>query len=217
MRHREARRLANYSLTLGLIMGLGLVLLSLYSVNTGASAASTEGIQTERRGMGSPDAKVQMVVYFDFQCGHCATLHSEVEGQLIERYVKTGQVHLEVRPVGFLGEASQCAAEAALAAADQGKFFEFRDSLFRGVRTIGPAALTVDGLKTAANSLGLDMQVFESALISNSKKPELDAIMAEARSSGTRYVPTVLINGQSLVGAQPLQEYVRVIESELAK
>ena len=217
MERAHNRRLAYYSVALGMVMGAAMVILSLASVLAGSEAQAASGTATDRLGMGPRDAKVQMIVYFDFQCGHCENLHATVEGDLIKQYVDTGKAHLEMRPVAYLGAGSQRAAEAALAAADQGKFFAYRDAVFQAERTIGPTAVSDAGLKDLASQVGLDRAQFDAVFDSGSKLAELQQIMEGARTGGIQYVPTVLVNDQQIVGSKDLNTYVQAIDAELAK
>jgi protein-disulfide isomerase len=171
----------------------------------------------ERRALGPADARAQIVVYFDFQCPHCDSLRAGAEAQIIEKYVKTNQAHLEVRPFAVMGPDSVRASEAALCAADQGRFWEYRDALFKSYRQSGRTAYLEDGLVRTASATGLDVTALRTCLTGQQRRPEVDQILSQGKADGVQAVPTVLINGQKLEGALPFESFATVIERSLAK
>ena len=86
--------------------------------------------QAQGLSMGDPNAPVKVEEYGDFQCPACRIFHESQEGQLIEKYIKTGLVYFTYTPFSFIGDESVKAAEAAYCAADQGKFWEYHDMLY---------------------------------------------------------------------------------------
>src|SRR3989344_8242580 len=80
--------------------------------------------------LGSPNAPVTFVEFGDFQCPFCGRFYSTTEKELIEKYVKTGQVKLIWRDFAFLGQESFDSAVAARCAGEQGKFWEYHNYLF---------------------------------------------------------------------------------------
>jgi protein-disulfide isomerase len=75
---------------------------------------------------------LKIAIHTDFECGACGKLHSEVEPELREQYVATGQAQIEIRLLGAMDSVcSMRAGQAALCAGDQGRFLEYQDALFR--------------------------------------------------------------------------------------
>lgn len=181
------------------------------------SMASRTGPPAERKALGPANAPVRIVVYFDFQCPHCDSLRSGAEAQIIEEYVKTGKAHLEVRTFAVMGPDSVRAAEAALCAADQGRFWEYRDALFAAYRQNGRAAYAVESLVGLAKEVGLDAKVVESCLAEGRRKEEVQAEIQMGQAEGVQRIPTVLINGKKVEGALPFPVYATLIEESLAK
>jgi len=181
------------------------------------SMTSRTGPPAERKALGPAGAPVRIVVYFDFQCPHCDSLHSGAEAQIVEKYVKANRVHLEVRPFAVMGPDSVRASEAALCAADQGRFWEYRDALFSAYRQNGRAALAEDGLLGVAGSVGLDTKALGACLSQHQRRAEVDDILRQGKSDGVQVVPTVFINGQKLEGALPFESFATIIEGSLAK
>ena len=99
-----------------------------------------------------------------------------------------------------------------MAANDQGKFWEYHDKLFANQQ-----ALDRPSLEKYAEELGLNMGKFKAALDSGKFKAQIDADKAESQKAGASGTPTFFINGNRLVGAQPVDAFKKVIDDELAK
>ena len=107
---------------------------------------------------------------------------------------------------------AQGAAEAALAANEQGKFWEMHDKMFANQQ-----ALDRPSLEKYAEELGLNMARFKSALDSGKFKAKVAADSAEGTKAGANGTPTFFINGYRLVGAQPPDAFKAIIDKELKK
>lgn len=163
--------------------------------------------------------KVEIVIYTDFQCNHCWRLHSEVEGELLRLYVDTGKAHLDVRLLSAMGPDSLRAAEAALCAADQGRFWDYRDAIFTAWHQAGEAAYSEENLISAAEGIGLDEGAFSTCLQSGAKQAEIDENMRQAGAAGITGLPTVFINGGEVAEEAlfSLETYIEIIEDLLAR
>jgi protein-disulfide isomerase len=115
------------------------------------------------------------------------------------------------QPLSFHANAKP-AAMASMAAHEQGKFWEYHDKLFANQRALDRASL-----EKYAQELGLDMGKFKAALDSNKYDAHITADMTEATRVGVNGTPSFLINGRSLVGAQPVDAFKRIIDEELKK
>ncbi len=101
---------------------------------------------------------------------------------------------------------------ASMAAAEQGKFWEYHDRLFST-----PGKLKRENLLDHARQLGLDMSRFERALDSAAGKTVIQADAAEAMSLGATGTPAFYVNGRYLAGAKPVEEFARLINAELTR
>jgi protein-disulfide isomerase len=104
------------------------------------------------------------------------------------------------------------AAEAAMAANAQGKFQEMHAKLMAPDRE-----LTRDKILAAAKAIGLDVDKFTKDLDSHSQKAAIDEMTAEAMRLGASGTPASFINGRYLPGAQPYEEFKKLVDEELAK
>jgi protein-disulfide isomerase len=165
---------------------------------------------------GSPDAKVTIVEFSDFQCPFCQRFFLQTLPQIEEKYIKTGKVRFVYRdfPLNF-HQYAQKAAEAAECADEQGKFWEYHDILFQKLSewaTVGESKF-----KEYAQQLGLDMQKFNQCLDSGKYANEVQKDYNDGLKYGVSGTPTFFINGIKIVGAQPYSVFEQIIEQELSK
>jgi len=138
--------------------------------------------------IGPKNAKITIVEFFDFNCGYCKRLAPE----LLKVIKNNKDVKFVFKPVTFLG--SMPIAKAALAANKQGKFLEVYE-----------AFLTHDGQVTSEvideilKKAGLDVKKTKEIMESDEIKKALSAIAELSQKVEVRGVPTLIINGESLV------------------
>jgi protein-disulfide isomerase len=182
------------------------------SVPTSAAPA----VQQSSNTIGDPNAPVKIVEYADFQCPYCRLYWQDTEPQIFTSYVKTGKVYYEYRSVGgYLGEESQAAAEAAYCAGDQGKFWDYRDTLFAHWTGENVGDFTPEKLQQYAASLGLDQVAFEQCLSSGKMTARVQQDLDNAKNDGIKGTPSFIINGTIIEGAQPFAAFQQAIEQAL--
>ena len=132
----------------------------------------------------------------------------------MQRYVNDGRLRLEWRDFPYLGRESRRAAVAARAAQEQGRFWEYHDVLFENQKGENNGAFSDDNLVAFAEKAGLDVERFEATLESGEYEEVVDKDFREAQDAGIQGTPSFTINGQPLVGAQPVEIFARAIEAE---
>jgi protein-disulfide isomerase len=158
--------------------------------------------------MGPSNAKVTVVAFSDFQCPFCSRAVPTLK-QVEDTYKGKIRVAFKNMPLPFHDKA-HLAAEAALAANEQGKFWEMHDKLFANQQ-----ALDRPALEKYAEELGLNMSKFRAALDSGKFKDRVDREAKEGNAVGATGTPTFFINGHILVGAQPFDAFKSAIDAEL--
>lgn len=156
----------------------------------------------------SPPA-VTIEVFADFQCPYCAQFAQpvrELESKGVDG-VKTA-VTFKNFPLNFHADA-QLAAQAAMAAAEQEKFWEMHDLLYGN-----QASIKRDDLIRYAEKLGLDMDRFRKDLDSDRVKQTIQADLAEGIKRGVQGTPTFFINGKSYSGTKPYEQLKQLILAE---
>jgi len=157
---------------------------------------------------GSPKAPVTIVEVSDFQCPYCARVQPTLQRV---REVYGGKVRFAFKhfPLGFHKDA-RGAHLASLCAEEQGKFWEYRKTLFANQRD-----LTKPALVAHAETLGLDLQAFGGCLDEERYADRIDQDFEEAQKLGVTGTPTFFINGRRISGAQPFVAFKQIIEEEL--
>jgi protein-disulfide isomerase len=99
--------------------------------------------------LGNPDGDVTVVEFFDYRCPYCQRLTD----MLLETVEEDGNVRLVLKEYPILSEASEVAARAAIAAAQQGRYAEFHRALMTDIQTVNR-----NSVLRLAEMMGLDVQ-----------------------------------------------------------
>ena len=165
-------------------------------------------------GLGDPDAPVVIEIYSSFACIYCKNFTDEVEGQLIDTYVKTGQVYLVYR--SFNNNPSDqygIAGQAAYCAGDQGKFWEMHDTIFANFSGTG---YTNSQLTNIAKEIGMDKSTFSNCLSSSKYSETVLADFEAGREVGITGTPSFTLNGVlTIEGFREFDAFAEQIESAL--
>lgn len=113
-------------------------------------------------------------------------------------------------PLGFHKSAIP-AALAALAAGEQGKFWEYHDELF----AISPK-LSQEDLESTATKLGLDLDTFKKDMTSSLIQQKLDKDLKDAKDAGVTGTPTIFVNGIR-VKTRSLPAIQKLVDEEIAQ
>jgi len=159
---------------------------------------------------GPATAPVTIVEFSDFQCPYCSRLTPTLK-QVKEKYGDKVRIVFRQFPLP-MHQNAQKAAEAALCANDQGKFWQFHDAMFGN-----QSALGVDQLKAKAAELGLKADDFNKCLDSGAKVATVEADKKAGSAAGVNGTPAMFINGRFVNGAVPLEQLTSVIDDELRR
>ena len=166
--------------------------------------------------LGDEDAPVVLVAYSDFACPFCASWAQETQPELIERYVGTGDLRIEWREFPYLGDQSRTLSVGALAAAEQDAFWPYQEAVFDSQDDLKSASQPHEVLGAIADDIGLDVERFETDLGDEELAQEVDEGFLEGQQTGVSGTPAFIINGDPVMGAQPLDVFVESIDSALA-
>src|SRR5579885_1632463 len=143
---------------------------------------------------GPADAKVTIIEFSDFQCPYCAKAVGEVN-QVLAKYPKDVRFVFKQFPLDNHSQAA-LAAEAALAAQAQGKFWEMHDKMYANFRSINR-----DRILAWAKEVGIDLDRFEADLKSHKYAPRVASEVKQGDAAGVEGTPTFFINGKRLNAA----------------
>ncbi len=154
---------------------------------------------------GPDNARIVVVMFADFQCPFSARAANTLRE--LER-LRPHQVRIVFKnlPLAFHKDA-KLAAEAALAAHAQGRFWAYHDRLFENTRRLTPL-----DLEQYAAELGLDVPQFRDTLMEGVYRSDVQADMAQAKRLGVTGTPTFFVNGYRFVGAQPVERFLEFID-----
>ena len=143
--------------------------------------------------LGPASAKVELELFEDFQCPFCSKLSPSIK-EFQKRFPKDVRIVYKQMPLNIHDNA-QIAAEASMAAAAQGKFWEYHDVLFNNQQ-----ALTRPDLEKYAGQIGLDVAKFKKDLDAGVGKQLISRDSQEGANAGVSGTPSVFINGMRYQG-----------------
>jgi protein-disulfide isomerase len=166
-----------------------------------AVAGEFSGLPTDGFALGWADAPVTIDLYEDFQCPACRQWGELVFPELVANELADGTARLVFHDFAFIGPESFTAARAGHAAANQNRFWDLWSTLYANLGPENGGTLTPGRLVEMAQGLGLDVDRFSADLAPGASGPAVDASNAAAHDLGVNSTPTIVIDGQLLVGA----------------
>ena len=171
--------------------------------------------------MGAANAPVTVVEFADYQCPFCLRFRNTTFPTLKEKYIDTGKVRWVAMnlPLQFHKDARK-AAQAALCAGDQGKFWEMRTLLFKN-----PQRLAARFLPDYALELSMNVADFEACVNSDRHLDDVDKEARDANAVRLTGTPSFIIGesdsekitGQVIIGAQPPRVFDDAIQNALER
>jgi protein-disulfide isomerase len=171
---------------------------------------------------GTPNARVVIVEFSDYQCPFCARHVRETVPEIERAYVRTGKVRYVFRdfPLESIHPQAFQAAEAARCAGEQGKFWEMHDRLFAHQNALGSEDLLAHG-----EALGLDLRRFRRCLQERRFAERVRRDLREGQQAGVRGTPSFFVGiaapggkvrvARVLRGAQPYEAFRQALEELL--
>jgi protein-disulfide isomerase len=151
------------------------------------------GIPQQGVYLGRKDAPVQVVSFVDLQCPYCREYEQQSLPTLIQKYVRTGKVRMELRTLSFLGADSVTAARAAAGAAQQNKLWTFANYLYANQGEENTGWITPALLTSAYKAAGVDAAKANAYAQTQASQGPLGAANSLASKLGVDSTPTVLV------------------------
>jgi protein-disulfide isomerase len=175
------------------------------------------------RELGKADAPVTLEIWSDFQCPACGQLAEVVEPALIRQYVTDGTLRLVLRDAAFQGRRSGSsydesveAAAGARCAAAQDAYWPFHNWLFANQVGENEGAFRDERLRAMATAAGLDVVAWDACRATGEQQAAVRAETDQAVSLGVNATPTMILNGQTIVGLQGVEALSGMIEEAAA-
>jgi len=199
---------------------------SLVNALPGAGAVHRLFAEIPQRGneLGRSSAPVTLVEYIDPQCPYCREFVATALPRLVTRYVRSGKLRIEARPIAILGPDSLRGNRTIVAAGQQGRLFNVAELLYFNQGAENTGWLSDAMITAAAASIpGLDVQRLLDAQGGARVDDRLQALASLAKADEVSRTPTILIGktGEparpvSLTSAADVRPVVSAINRELA-
>ena len=164
--------------------------------------------------MGDPNAKVKMDVWEDFQCSGCMYYSTKLEPQIVQTFIDTGKIFYTFHFIPFIdggtGESHQ-AANAAMCATEQGRFWDYHDMLFANWTGENAGDYTDSRLVAYAKQLGLDMAAFNTCFEANAYANHISQDAQAGSDKGVPPTPGIFVNGKKVDSSQG-ENYIPSLE-----
>jgi protein-disulfide isomerase len=172
--------------------------------------------------LGDQNAPITIVEFGDYQCFYCNKFFHETEDQIYQNYIKTGKAKMIFKDFTIIGSDSVVAAHAAHCADEQGKFWEYHDTLYKNWTGENNGWASAENQLKFADGLGLDTTAFSECMSSGKYQSKIQASSNDAKTLGLSGTPGFFVIGPNnkivrVPGAQPYDVFVNVLESDQLK
>jgi protein-disulfide isomerase len=173
-------------------------------------------IDEKRPAVGPKGAPVTIVEYSDFQCPYCKKGHATME-EVAKMYGDKVRIYFKDLPIERLHPMAMISAKyyEAVALQDGAKATKFKSTVFEN-----QDKLNAEGekfLEATAKAVGANVAKVKKDLDSPEVKKQIETDQAEANKFGFSGTPGYLVNGVSVKGAYPIEEFKAIIDRQLAK
>jgi len=155
-------------------------------------------------------AKVTIVEFSDFQCPYCSRA-AETVNEIKKKYGAKVNVVFKQYPLPFHSQA-KLAANAALCANEQNTkyFWKMHDAMFANQSELGK-----DQLIAKAKKMGIKEGEFKTCMDNQKYFPQIEKDIEQGKKLSVKSTPTFFVNGMLVMGAQPIEVFSEIIDSEL--
>jgi len=172
--------------------------------------------------LGDENAPITLVEFGDYQCTFCNKFFHETESAILTNYVETGKVKIIFKDFTIIGPDSIAAANAAHCANDQGKFWEYHDTLYNNWAGENNDWASSENLLKFAQSIELNEESFVKCMVEKKYDQLVTSSNNDARTLGLTGTPGFFVISRDnqitkIPGAQPYESFQRIFEYELAK
>lgn len=169
--------------------------------------------------VGDPNAPVTIDVFEDFQCPVCKSFTENTEPLVIQNLVAAGKARYVFHNYPFIddrlgrgGESDQ-AANAAMCANEQGKFWEMHSTLFANWNGENQGGFSNRRLQAMAEAIGLDMNAFNTCFNANKYQADIQADLDKGQELGVSGTPTVYVNGKQVGQGNSVPSYQDIVQA----
>ncbi|MCL4338634.1 DsbA family protein [Patescibacteria group bacterium] len=171
-------------------------------------------VRADSEKISSPSAQATLVEFGDFQCPACGAYHSLVQ-QVLDQF--KGKLNFVFRnfPLTSIHQNAQIAAQTAVAAGLQGKFFDMYNLLYENQSEWSDLGNPRDTFDKYAQSLHLDINKFNSDIDSKKVQDLIQEDVNDANSLGVDATPTFYLNGVKLNNPSGFDEFSNLVKTAI--
>jgi protein-disulfide isomerase len=217
---RRNRKSGNRTLIWVIVGGVVLIFAGIIAINWQTlfgSASAVPATISEGTSWGPVSAPVKVVGYSNFGCSHCRNFAENGGLALRKLYETTGKVRFESKQFKLADPTTADAANAALCAADQNRYWDYHDLLFKQ-QGASASPFAKAALKQYGQDLGLDASKFGPCVDGNQHMNIVDQESADGVNQGVEGTPTFFVtkgnDTKQIVGDQP-DQIKAMIEADL--
>ena len=200
---------------IGILIGVGLVSNLEQSTNN-QSVLTKENLIKGSVLMGSPNAKITIVEFGDYQCTFCYKFHDETMKKITDEYIETNNVNFIYKDFPLNGEQSILASEAAYCAQKQNKFWEYHNTLYNNWGGENTGWITENVLLGFARDLEMNLDDFSQCLGNSEFRQKVLDNEQFGREIGINATPSFLIFNDNeiyrIIGAQPFEKFEQAFQ-----
>lgn len=170
--------------------------------------------------LGSDNAPITMIEFGDYQCYYCNQFYHNTESDIVKNYINTGKVRMVFKDFVIIGQDSVNAAHAAHCAQEQGKFWEYHDTLYNNWKGENTGWASSANLLSFAKSMGLNATQFGQCMSQSRYISTVQGSLSNAKDLGLTGTPDFFIIAPDktitkIVGAQPYDVFDGLFKSKL--
>lgn len=164
------------------------------------------------RVLGRADAPITIMEYASLTCPHCARFHKETLPKIKAAYIDTGKAKLVFRDFPFDGLALRAAAVARCA--PQERYFAVLETLFQQQETWSRAKDPLAAIGNIGKLAGMSQATVDACLKDTKLMDSIVQIRLDGeKTHGVDSTPTFIIGGKKLSGAQPFEDFDKLLKS----
>ena len=171
--------------------------------------------------LGDPNAQITLIEFGDYQCHFCNVYYHNTEHEIFKEYVMTGKVNIIFKDYTIIGPDSTIAAHGAHCAEEQGKFWEYHNTLYDNWDGENNGWAGQENIFRFAEKLELDMDEFIECNNDKRYEQKISKSGNDAKILGITGTPAfyvISINNQQvefISGAQPYDTFKKIFNSML--
>ncbi len=167
---------------------------------------------------GADTASLWVIEVSDYQCPFCRTWHEQTYEPFRREFVETGRVRFAYLHFPLPNHQNAWpAAEAAMCAAAQGRFWAMHDRIFATQQHWAAMPNATSHFDSLAADAGISMPEYRNCVMQRTMRPLVQGDFDRSLEVGVNSTPTFIIGNRMVLGAQPIEAFRQVIESELAR